>query len=113
MEVYIDDMIVKTLEGEIHATNLEDIMGSVRNYNMCRNPTKYSFDIQEIQFLGFMLTKRSIEENLDKCQAIVDMRNPSNVNDVQQLTRPLATLSLFIYSANDKDFHLFSTLMEQ
>lgn len=27
LEVYIDDMIVKTLEGKSHAINLEDILG--------------------------------------------------------------------------------------
>lgn len=46
LEVYIDDMIVKTLEREIQVTDLEDIPGSIRFYNMHLNPTKFSFGIQ-------------------------------------------------------------------
>lgn len=43
LEVYIDDMIFKTLEGDNHATNLEDILGSVRNYNLRLNLNMFSF----------------------------------------------------------------------
>lgn len=65
LEVYIDDMIVNTPEGKSHTTDLEDILESVRNYNMNLNPAKGSFDVQACKFLGFMLTKKGIEVNRD------------------------------------------------
>lgn len=40
LEVYIDDMIMKTLQGESHTTDLEDIPGLVKIYNMRLNPVK-------------------------------------------------------------------------
>lgn len=45
LDVYIDDMIMKTLKGESHATNLEDILGPIRNSNMCLNPNKCLFGV--------------------------------------------------------------------
>lgn len=79
---------MKMLKGKSHAADLKDIMGSLRNYNMHLNLTKCSFGVQAGKLLGFMLTKRGIEANLDKCQAIIDMRSSSNVKEVQKLIGP-------------------------
>lgn len=74
MEVYVDDMIVKMLEGKSHAGNIEDVLGSFRKYNMHINPTKCSFGVHARNIFGLFLTKRDIEVIPDKCQAIIDMR---------------------------------------
>jgi hypothetical protein len=86
LEVYIDDMVVKTGKESSHHSYLEEILSSVRKYNMRLNPTKCSFGVQAGKFLGFMLTNRGIEANPEKCQAIIDMRSPTTVKEVQQLT---------------------------
>ncbi|MCH91574.1 gag-pol polyprotein [Trifolium medium] len=86
LEVYIDDMVVKTTREDNHHEDLEDILASVRKYNMRLNPAKCSFGVQAGKFLGFMLTNRGIEANPEKCQAIIDMRSPTSVKEVQQLT---------------------------
>jgi hypothetical protein len=57
-----------------------------------------------------MLTSRGIEANPDKCQAIIDMRSPTSVKEVQRLTGRIAALSRFLSCAGEKSFHLFSTL---
>lgn len=46
------------------------------------NPTKCSFGMQTSKFRSFMLTMSVIEEKLDKCQVIIDLRSPSNVKEV-------------------------------
>lgn len=60
------------------------------------NPDKCIFGVQADKFLGFMLTHRGIEANPNKYQEIIDMRSPTSVKEVQQLTRRLAALSLFL-----------------
>lgn len=50
------------------------------------NPDKYAFRVQAGKFLGFMLTSRGIEANPDKCEAILAMRSPTSIKEVQQLT---------------------------
>lgn len=61
LEVYVNNMIVKMMEGHSHAEGLEDILQSLRRYDMRLNPTKCSFEVQDGKFLGFMLTMRGIE----------------------------------------------------
>jgi hypothetical protein len=110
LEVYIDDMVVETRREGNHHSDLEEILSSVRKYNMRLNPTKCSFGVQAGKFLGFMLTNRGIEANPEKCQAIIDMRSPETVKEVQQLTGRISALSRFLSCAGEKSFHFFSTL---
>lgn len=95
MEFYIDDIIVKTSEGRIHVADLEDILESVKRYNMQLNPTKCSFEIHTSKFLGFMLIRRWIEVNPYRFHSIINMRSSSNVKEVQRLTGRLILPSLF------------------
>jgi hypothetical protein len=78
LEVYIDDLVAKTKEGRSHTDDLEEILSQVRRYRICLNPAKCSFGVQAGKFLGFLLTRRGIEANPDKCQAIINMRSPSS-----------------------------------
>jgi hypothetical protein len=110
LEVYIDDMVIKTPEGGDHGQDLAEILSSVRKYDMRLNPAKCSFGVQAGKFLGFMLTKRGIEANPEKCQAIINMRSPSSVKEVQQLTGRIAALSRFLSCAGEKSCHFFAAL---
>ncbi|KAK2455243.1 hypothetical protein QL285_002717 [Trifolium repens] len=104
LEVYIDDMVVKTTEAGEHDQDLSDILASVRKYSMRLNPAKCSFGVQSGKFLGFMLTNRGIEANPDKCQAIIDMRSLTSVKEVQQLIGRIAALSRFYLAQKRKHF---------
>lgn len=68
---------------------------------MCLNNSKCSFGVQEVKFMGFMLTKRGIVANPNKFQAIIDMRSPTIVMEVQHLMRCLVALSRFISCVGD------------
>ncbi|MCI75087.1 retrotransposon protein, partial [Trifolium medium] len=57
-----------------------------------------------------MLTNRGIEANSEKCQAIIDMRSPASVKEVQQLMGRVAALAKFPSCSSEKAFHFFSTL---
>jgi hypothetical protein len=111
VEVYIDDMVVKTTEDGEHDKDLGDILASVRKYNMRLNPAKCSFGVQSGKFLGFMLTNRGIEANPHKCQAIIDMRSPTTVKEVQQLAGRIAALSRFLScSKKERKIHMDSSM---
>jgi hypothetical protein len=83
IEVYIDDMIVKTKDEEDPSKDLEYVFQRLRQYNLRLNPLKCTFGMEAGKFLGFMLTSRGIEVNLDKCRAIIDMTSPRTIKDVQ------------------------------
>ena len=45
MEVYVDDMLVKSKEEESHLDNLKETFETLRQYNMKLNPTKCAFRV--------------------------------------------------------------------
>ena len=57
-----------------------------------------------------MVSHREIEANSDKIQAILDMKPPQNVKEVQSLTRQVATLNMFVSKATDKCLPFFKVL---
>nr|KYP76414.1 Retrovirus-related Pol polyprotein from transposon opus [Cajanus cajan] len=85
MEVYVDDMVVKTTSATNHATNLAEVFAQVRKHNMRLNPEKCVFGVQGGKFLSFMITSRGIEANPEKCKAIIQMQSPQTVKEVQRL----------------------------
>ncbi|XP_057418383.1 uncharacterized protein LOC130712571 [Lotus japonicus] len=110
MEVYVDDMIVKSVLGSNHHEDLMEAFGKIRKHNMRLNLEKCSFGIRGGKFLGFMITSRGIEINPNKCKAIHEMKSPSNVKEVQRLIGRIAALSHFLPHSGDKSAPFFKCL---
>ena len=85
VEVYVDDMLVKSLDEKKHLDNLQETFDTLRRYNMKMNSSKCAFGVLSGKFLGFMVSQRGIEANPDKIQAILNMEPPRNVKEVQSL----------------------------
>ena len=101
VEVYLDDMLVKSLDEKKHLDNLQETFNTLRRYNMKLNPSKCAFGVSLGKFLGFMVSHRGIEANLDKIQAILNIELPRNIKEVQSLTGQVATLNRFVSKATD------------
>ena len=76
------------------------------------NPCKCAFGVTSGTFLGFMVSQRGIEANLEKVRAILDMTSPKTVKEVQKLTRRIATLNKFVSKATNKCLPFFKTLKQ-
>ena len=63
MEVYIDDMLVKSLLPEQYLDHLRQAFEVLQKYSMKLNPTKCSFGVATDKVLGYMVTQRGIEAN--------------------------------------------------
>ena len=63
MEVYIDDMLIKSKERWDHANHLQQVFDLLKTYGMKLNPTKCAFGVSAGRFLSFMPTQRGIEAN--------------------------------------------------
>lgn len=68
MEVYVDDMVVCSSSHQQHLQDLAEIFQQIQHYNMRLNPSKCTFGVPAGKFLGFMITRRGIEANPDKCR---------------------------------------------
>ena len=55
MEVYVDDMLVKSKVTSNHIAHLADMFKILRMYRMKLNPLKYAFVVASRKFLGFMV----------------------------------------------------------
>ena len=106
-------MVAKTQIGNSHVNDLTEIFGQIRHYNMCLNPEKCAFAIQGGKFLGFLLTRRGIEANPDKCRAVPDMASPRTVKEVQRLTGRLAVLSRFVPCLASTSIPFFQTIKKK
>ncbi|KAL2235270.1 UNVERIFIED_CONTAM: Retrovirus-related Pol polyprotein from transposon opus [Sesamum indicum] len=85
MKVYVDDMLIKSQRLENHLIHLESAFAIMRTYGMKLNPSKSTFGVRGGKFLGYMVSDRGIEANLEKIDAILKLKSPTSVKEVQKL----------------------------
>ena len=110
MEVYIDDMLVKSTTTELHIAHLVEAFLILKEYNMKLNPVKCALGVSAEKFLGLIVNNRGIETNPDKIKAMLDMPSPSSIKEVQRLTGRIVALSRFVSRSNDKCRPFFQIL---
>ena len=112
MEVYVDDMLVKSKEELAHLDDLRETFTTLKQYQMKLNPSKCVLGVASGMFLGFMVSQRGIEANPEKVQAIINMVSPRTIKEVQKLTGRIAALNRFVSRATDKCLPFFKTLKQ-
>ena len=85
VEVYVDDMLVKSVRETQHLDDLQETFHTLRQYKMKLNPSKCTFGVASGKFLSFMVSQKGIEANPNKIQAILNMQPQKNIKDVQSL----------------------------
>ena len=75
MEIYVDDLLVKSKEEVDHLIDLAEAFHILRRYRMKLNPAKYAFNVSSGKILGHMISKR-VEANPEKIQAIINIWSP-------------------------------------
>ena len=102
IEVYIDDMVVKSKVVFEHMGDLRNIFEILRKHKLRLNASKCSFGVRSGKFLGYMMTHRGIEVNPDQVKAINSLQPPWNPKEVQKLTGMIAALNQFISRSADR-----------
>ena len=110
VQAYVDDMVVTSQERGQHTTDLEELFATIAKYCLKLNPEKCVFGVEAGKYLGLLLTERGIEANPEKFVAILTMRSPASVNEVQQLSGRMAALSRFVSAGGDKGHPYFQCL---
>ena len=110
IQVYVDDIMVKSIREDDHLDDLKETFDTLRSYNMKLNPSKCAFRVTTGKFHWFMMSQRGIEINPDKIQVIMELTPPKNVKKVQSLNNKIATLNRFISRATNKCLPFFRTL---
>ena len=107
VQVSVDNMLVKNWKEDDHLDDLKETFDTLCFYNMKLNPSKCVFRVTIGKLLGFMVFQRSIEINLDKIWAIMEMASPGNTKEVQCLNDKVAALNRFVSRATDKFLPFF------
>ena len=76
VEVYVDDMIVKSKDHEGHIPTLRKFFERIQFYKLLLNLKKCIFGVTSEKLLGFMVSQRGIEVDPQKIKAIVEMKPP-------------------------------------
>ncbi|KAL0400314.1 UNVERIFIED_CONTAM: Retrovirus-related Pol polyprotein from transposon gypsy [Sesamum radiatum] len=110
IEVYVDDMLVKSRKEEDHLGDLQQAFDVMRAYGMRLNPRKCTFGVRGGKFLGYMVSERGIEANPEKIEAISKLQSAKTLKEVQKLTGKIASLSRFISRSADRSLLFFKSL---
>ena len=82
MEVYIDDMVVKSKRLDDHLTDLKQIFDILRQFQLKLNASKCAFGVGSGKFLESLVTRRGIEANPDQITAIQELQSPTSEKQV-------------------------------
>lgn len=81
MEVYIDDMVVKSENTENHNRDLKEVLDIVKKFNMNLNPAKCNFVVSSGKFLGHIVTRKWIQTSTEPIKAIFDLKSPTTLKE--------------------------------
>ncbi|GKV52999.1 hypothetical protein SLEP1_g59549, partial [Rubroshorea leprosula] len=112
IEVYVDDMIVTSVRAEDHIGDLEETFQNLCRAQMKLNPLKCTFAVESGKFLGYVVSKKGIEVNPEKVEAVQQMEPPRTVKDAQCLTGRVAALHRFIARSVERCLPFFKALWE-
>jgi dsDNA-binding SOS-regulon protein len=95
-------VVITTRKEESLISDLVETFDNLTRYKLKLNLTKCSFGVSAGQLLGFLVSARGIEANLEKIQAILIMGKPIKLHDVQKLAGCVAALSRFVARLGEK-----------
>ena len=112
MEVYIDDMLVKSSRASDHVLQLQECFNILYKFGIKLNPRKCTFVVASGEFLGYLMTKRGIEANPKQIAVLIDTLPPRSIREVQRLTSKIAALNRFISWSTDRCLRFYKLLKE-
>jgi hypothetical protein len=113
VEAHMDDVVVKTRNSNMLIADLEETFAALREYQWKLNPNKCVFGVPLGKLLGFIISHRGIEANPEKISAIIKMKAPTCIKDVQKLTGCMAALNRFISKLGEWGLPFFKLLKHQ
>jgi hypothetical protein len=96
VEIYIDDVVVKSTLTRGHLEDLHQVFEWTRRFRLKMNPKKCAFGVSVGQFLGFLVHERGIEIGLKSQEAVRTMVPPTTKRELQQLIGKINFVRRFI-----------------
>jgi len=110
IEAYVDDMLVISPKASDHVKGLTEMFSIRRKYKLKLNLMNCIFEATSGKFLGFLITNRGIEVNLEKIEVIINMSKPRTISVIQRLNGRIAALTCFLVRPVEKSLPFFKVL---
>nr|ABA97752.2 retrotransposon protein, putative, unclassified [Oryza sativa Japonica Group] len=104
LEIYIDDIVVKSDGMEEHIADLRLAFERMRRYGLKMNPLKCAFGLTAGKFLGFMVHERGVEIDPKKIEKIRDFKAPTCKKEVQKLLGKIDAFVPILRLKKEADF---------
>jgi hypothetical protein len=102
VEVYIDDIVVKSAGDNSHLADLRLAFEKMRRYKLKMNPLKCAFGVSAGKFLGFIVHEKGIEIDPKKIEAIQSVKASTCKKDLQKFLGKVNYLRRFICNLSGK-----------
>ncbi|CAL2227975.1 unnamed protein product [Prunus armeniaca] len=96
VEVYIDDVVVKSPSKADHVGHLRQAFNRMRAHDLNMNPNKCAFGVTAGNFLGFLVHQRGIEVDKNKATTIMAAPPPRSKKELQSFLGKVNFLRRFI-----------------
>ena len=103
-------MIAKSQGEDEHVINLKKLFERLRKFQLKLNPAKCTFGATSKKLLGFIVSKKGIEIDPDKVQAIQDLSSPRTQKKVRSFMGRLNYIARFISQMTAKCNPIFKML---
>ena len=98
---YLDDVVIYGSTREEHDVRLAEFKRKLKEEGLKLNKEKCEFGVQKITFLGHVISKKGIECDPAKVEAIQKMKEPKNKKELQILLGTINFLTKFIPMAQE------------
>ena len=102
LEVYIDDIVIKSAGLSHHLTDLRLALERMRQYGLKMNPLKYSFGVSAGKFLDFIIHEKGIEIDPKRIEAMKKVEAPACKKELQKFLGKVNFLRRFIFNLSEK-----------
>ena len=96
VEVYVDDMIVKSQDRVDHLAALQRFFDRIRQFRLRLNPKKCTFGMTSGKLLGYIINERGIKVDPENICAILDMLAPRTERETGGFLGRFQYISCFI-----------------
>nr|KYP40889.1 Transposon Ty3-I Gag-Pol polyprotein [Cajanus cajan] len=81
--VYFDDILIYSRSQGEHLGHLREVLLILRNYHLFANVKKFTFCVDYVVFLGFIVSKEGVRVDPEKIKVIQEWPQPKNVSEVR------------------------------